>query len=55
VAAASCPVIAPFCPERRKQSGPIQTVGRKEVIGTVTTYEILLMRTRRAPKPTRTT
>jgi small subunit ribosomal protein S6 len=43
VAAASCPVIAPFCPERRKQSGPIQTMGRKEVIGTVTTYEILLM------------
>jgi small subunit ribosomal protein S6 len=43
VAAASCPVIAPFCPERRQQSGPIQTVGRKEVIGTVTTYEILLM------------
>ena len=43
MAAASCPVIAPFHPERRKQSGPIQTVGRKEVIGTVTTYEILLM------------
>jgi small subunit ribosomal protein S6 len=43
VAAASCPVIAPFCPERCQQSGPIQTVGRKEVIGTLTTYEILLM------------
>ena len=42
VAAASCPVIAPFSPERRKQSGPIQTMGRK-VIGTLTTYEILLM------------
>jgi small subunit ribosomal protein S6 len=43
VTAASCPVIAPFCPERCQQSGPIQTVGRKEVIGTLTTYEILLM------------
>jgi small subunit ribosomal protein S6 len=32
-----------FHPERRPQSGPTQTVGRKEVIGTVTTYEILLM------------
>jgi small subunit ribosomal protein S6 len=42
VAAASCPVTAPFSPERRKQSGPIQTMGRK-VIGTLTTYEILLM------------
>src|SRR5262245_54884163 len=30
-------------PERHKQSGPIQTMGRKEVSGPVTTYEILLM------------
>jgi small subunit ribosomal protein S6 len=43
LAAASCSVIAPFRPERRRQAGPIQTVGRKEVIGTLTTYEILLM------------
>jgi small subunit ribosomal protein S6 len=43
VAVASCPVIASFRPERRRQSGPtIETMGRKE-IGTVTTYEILLM------------
>ena len=28
LAAASCLVIAPFRPERRKQSGPIQTMGR---------------------------
>jgi len=43
LAAASCSVNAPFRPERRRQAGPIQTVGRKEVIGTLTTYEILLM------------
>ena len=42
LAAASCPVIAPFRPERRRQSGPTQTMGR-EVIGTLTTYEILLL------------
>jgi small subunit ribosomal protein S6 len=46
VAPASCPVDAPFRPERRQQSGPIQTVGSltaREVIGTLTTYEVLLM------------
>jgi len=46
VAVASCPVNVPFRPERRRQSGPIQTVGSltaKEVIGTLTTYEVLLM------------
>jgi small subunit ribosomal protein S6 len=42
VAAASCSVIAPFSPERRSQAESIQTVGRM-VIGTLTTYEILLM------------
>jgi hypothetical protein len=30
LAAASCLVIAPSIPERRKQSGPIQTMGRLE-------------------------
>jgi small subunit ribosomal protein S6 len=46
VAPASCPVNVPFSPERRRQSGPIQTVGSltaREVIGTLTTYEVLLM------------
>ena len=46
VAVASCPVNVPFRPERHRQSGPIQTVGSltaKEVIGTLTTYEVLLM------------
>jgi len=45
LAAASCLVTAPSIPERRKQSGPIQTMGsrREEVSGLVTTYEILLM------------
>jgi small subunit ribosomal protein S6 len=43
VAAASCSVTVPFRPERHTQSEPIQTVGRKEVSGLVTTYEILLM------------
>jgi small subunit ribosomal protein S6 len=45
LAAASCLVIAPSIPERRQQSGPIQTMGsrREEVSGLVTTYEILLM------------
>ena len=42
VGAASCPVNAPFRPERRRQSGPTKTVGRR-VIGTLTTYEVLLM------------
>jgi small subunit ribosomal protein S6 len=42
VAVASCSVIAPFRPERRKQAEPIQTVGRRSS-GPVTTYEILLM------------
>jgi small subunit ribosomal protein S6 len=43
--AASCLVIAPSIPERRQQSGPIQTMGssQKEVSGLVTAYEILLM------------
>ena len=46
VAVASCPVNVPFRPERHRQSGPIQTMGSltaKEVIGTLTTYEVLLM------------
>ena len=45
LAAASCLVTAPSIPERRKQSGPTQTMGsrREEVSGLVTTYEILLM------------
>src|SRR5262249_16330788 len=38
----SCPVIAPRVPERRSQTGPIQTGGR-EVAGNVVAYEILLM------------
>jgi small subunit ribosomal protein S6 len=42
VAVASCPVNVPFSPERHRQSGPTQTVGRT-VIGTLTTYEVLLM------------
>jgi small subunit ribosomal protein S6 len=42
VVAASCLVIAPFSPERRKQSGPTQTMGRRSS-GHVTTYEILIM------------
>jgi len=42
LAAASCPVIAPFRPERRPQSGPTQTMGRRSS-GLVATYEILLM------------
>lgn len=33
LAAASCSVNAPFRPERRRQAGPIQTVGRKEASG----------------------
>jgi small subunit ribosomal protein S6 len=46
VAVASCPVNVSFRPERHRQSGPIQTVGSltaKEVIGTLTTYEVLIM------------
>lgn len=42
VPSASCPVNAPFRPERRPQSGPTKTVGRR-CSGLVTTYEILLM------------
>jgi small subunit ribosomal protein S6 len=42
LAAASCPVIAPSLPERRPQTGPIQTTGR-EVRETLVAYEILLM------------
>ena len=46
--AASCPVNVPFRPERHQQSGPTKTVGSqfdtaRSVIGTVTTYEVLLM------------
>jgi small subunit ribosomal protein S6 len=42
-ARSSCPVNALSVPERRLPAGPIETVGRKEALGSVTAYETLLI------------